>query len=722
MSSSPLPDTPGSSLHARELAVATAVFVVVVALQVPFLLHFPVLMDEGGALQMGDDVRMGKLPYRDASSFAFPAVYYLLAVLFAIFEPSILVGRALVATLFATATATAYLIARWSFGRRGALLVALLFVAYRVWAFPHWHMPNYSTLAMTLALLGCWLAGEAVCRRGGALLVLAGSTVGLAVLAKQDVGLASFGCLATTIGLMGWKEARSLRKIVLFACGAALPLSATFAAFAAVGGLDDLIWEGVIAPLYIATYLASYTARPSLWPLFSQDLALRQNVFSYFPPLFSEVYGGRLLRSALYRDTVAIDATLKLAYHLPWLLLVAGAPFTLRRFLRSASDPAARRELVLLALATAAALAFNKPNDWVHLFVLYPPTILYAAALTSRWRNRAGTTAAAALAVGTFAAFSAVLALQWRAMHSHPIRTPRGATYARLEQAAALQQIVDLLVADRRATPLMAMPYHPMLNFLSAAPTPTRYYAIWPWDIDPQRDQKVIDELIRNPEVRVVYSPSQFLHFPPFSEFAPKLYAHLVEFFEVDRVAGGDFQGFTFLLLRRQPPAAGASLIDVALREARTVVRSAGGRQRPATGEDAAALLTHRLWPFLPVLAPLLEPEGEAEISLPIAARAGERFEVSYGVHPDRWPDPFAPRVSFRVAVRDGDRVQEIVAEELDPPRRAADRPWRTVSLDLTPWADRSIELVLTTRASGGTSHPDLAAWGDPRLVSSGGR
>src|SRR5256885_16431835 len=56
----------------------------------------------------------------------------------------------------------------------------------------------------------------------------------------------------------------------------------------------------------------------------SSDL---QHLFSYFPPILYDLYLPAITGSALYRDTAAIDAVLKLVYHLPWIVLVvAGGP------------------------------------------------------------------------------------------------------------------------------------------------------------------------------------------------------------------------------------------------------------------------------------------------------------------------------------------------------------------------------------------------------------
>ena len=47
------------------------------------------------------------------------------------------------------------------------------------------------------------------------------------------------------------------------------------------------------------------------------------------------------------------------------------------------------QRLVLLAVAGGFLLAFNRPRDWVHLMMVFPPVILLAATMTERALRRA---------------------------------------------------------------------------------------------------------------------------------------------------------------------------------------------------------------------------------------------------------------------------------------------------------------------------------------------
>src|SRR5262249_56838402 len=69
---------------------------------------------------------------------------------------------------------------------------------------------------------------------------------------------------------------------------------------------------------------------------------------------------------------------------------------------------------------------------------------------------------------------SAVLALELRARYATPVVSRRGVLDAAPAQAHALQAAIDALATTPppRAAPL-ALPYHPLLHFLSAPPRPT---------------------------------------------------------------------------------------------------------------------------------------------------------------------------------------------------------------------------------------------------------
>ncbi|HXQ21647.1 MAG TPA: hypothetical protein VN812_08235, partial [Candidatus Acidoferrales bacterium] len=167
-----------SSASARQLgwdaAVALVVVAAVVLLQLPFRLRWVSLTDEGLIFQIADDLLHGHRLYSDAVHYAFPGIFYLTAAAFALFGTSFETARSLAIVLFAVTCGVAYLIARWWCTRRDALIVVVIFLLYRVWAYPHWQMLSYSSLAVTLALVGTWITGEGLAQENAWPFLVAG--------------------------------------------------------------------------------------------------------------------------------------------------------------------------------------------------------------------------------------------------------------------------------------------------------------------------------------------------------------------------------------------------------------------------------------------------------------------------------------------------------------------------------------------------------------------
>jgi hypothetical protein len=146
-----------------------------------------------------------------------------------------------------------------------------------------------------------------------------------------------------------------------------------------------------------------------------------------------------------------IDVALKLLYHLPLLVLCAAAA-TVVAERRRAPGAGATRRMVLVLLAAAFLAAFNRPHDWVHLLVLYPPTLLLLgamAALLGRRAPRLGRVVqgGAWVALGAAVFVSGALAIEFARHHATPIRSRRGALYGTPAQARALEPRLDALAA-----------------------------------------------------------------------------------------------------------------------------------------------------------------------------------------------------------------------------------------------------------------------------------
>jgi hypothetical protein len=74
--------------------------------------------------------------------------------------------------------------------------------------------------------------------------------------------------------------------------------------------------------------------------------------------------------------------------------------------------------------------------------------------------------------------------------------------------------------------------------------------------------------------------------------------------------------------------------------------------------------------------------------------------------------------VLFRIGVSDGHRYSELLTRHVDPRRVHEDRGWLPVTLDLSAWGGRQVELILNTNSSPpgarADARNDLSYWGAP--------
>jgi hypothetical protein len=703
-----------------EWVVMGAVVVGVTLLQWPSRLLMVSVADEGAVLLMAADVLRGRLPYVDGFHYALPGVFYLAAAAFALAGESIETARALAAVVFGVACGATYGIMRWWWGRPGALLVVLLLVAYRVAAYPHWQMVGYATLAMTVVLVATWATGEAV-RRGSAVgLFAAGMTAALAVLCKQDSGGAAVLALGVFVLLGtagGW--GLRVRRACAFGAGGALVAAVFVGWLASQGVAAETFHQTVRLPLQGARSF-EYLQQPALWPLFGRDMQIRRHAFDYLPPLLLDLHFLWFLQSDLYHRSGIVDVLVKLVFWSPVFVAIAGV-VAVGRGWRGAEDQAGVRALLLLVLlAVAMRAAFNPPHDWIHLMVLYPPTLLLAAALLAGPARRRGWLRAglAAVVLVSFGV-AAVLVAQARERLDTPLVTPRGTVWGTGPQVRSVAAVIEAL--GRRADlgePLAVFPYLPGINFLSGRPPLSRYYVVWPAHVDAGRDAEVRRALDAHPQAPVVYSPSQFPGLPLFREFAPSIFGHLVHHYDIAEAVGGEPGGLSFLVLERRSLPAGEPLLGEAFAGAEVWRATGTDEAREVTGAARAALVAQDEWPFLPVLQVTVVPAGRVAVRYAIRPEPGSRFETYYGIDPDRWQSDPEPEASFRVVIRDAAGVHPVFADDLATRRRPEDRGWKPVSVDLDPWAGRPVTLELEVAGTARTGRAvAVAGWGWPRLV-----
>lgn len=703
---------------------------VALAVQLPFYDRWVSFMDEGHILAFADILAKGGELYRDATLYPLPGAFYLLAGAFHVLGTSILVAREVVVVEFAIFVAAVFVVLRRLVSPSLALVgVALLFV-YRVWAFPHWQMYSYSStalclVAVALALLAPFLAGG-----GRGWLVAAGAAAGLAVVCKQDYGVALLLALNAAVLVAvrtGPRPTASLPALVALdgpplVLGAALLLH-----YAQQGLLAEMLRQTVLGHVVgLATF--EYPSLPPLWPLFRQDPALRDTYghVVWVPPIIYTVDWEPARASWLYRETAVWDTALKLFFYGPYVLAAAGVLRLWR--MRATLREATRRtrtlvELAVLAVAVSALLvvSLNKPRDYVHMAVLYWPflvlLVVYGQAAGGRSRGLGLVVATTALLVTLpFVRYTIGLARGLAAQHPTPLAAARGGIRVRPAEARVLDDAV--VWAQATASPaesVAVLPYFPVLSFLADRRGPHRSsYVVWPVPDHPDRDRQIIAAMEREQTPAVLYSVTQWPQFPRFETYAAPIVDYLVEHFETTRVFSPDPWGYILLGLERRRAAPAGTPLPVAT--GRVFEIDGDGTRRSA---DAGAFAVTR-WPFRDVMA--IQPSAGGarhELVLPLTVPPGARLTTALGMHPARWVGYPALAVTFRVRV-DGETVIE---RTLDPQRNVADRGWTEVDVPLEGHAGRTVELGFSTAAERPEAEAlEMGGFALPRLVTAPAR
>jgi len=702
----------GPPLDRRDVWACAAVAAVALAFQLPVFARWVSLLDEGAIAQIGDQVAHGGVPYRDAVHVAFPGVFYLAGWLYRLFGASFLVGRCVMLATFTALVVLVYLLARTVAGRTTAVGAALATVAYRLWAFPHWQMLSYTTIAILLLTLAVAVLARDVGRGEPGLAgpAAAGVLAGLAAVFKQDCS----GFVAVGLGLFLLAgPRRRLARAAAFGAAAAVPVAVVLVAFRRMGLLAEMLRQTVVFPLVgLPAWEAlhpgephPYIGFPSFWPPFARDDAIRKDgFFSYFPSLLLDLRWKDVFNHPLFRETPLPEAFVRAVYLLPYAVVLALAGHALATRRREPA-PAGRRLALLLVFAAALILSFNRPRDWIHLMVLYPPTLVLLAPLAERLAGPGGVRrrlvlGAGALAVGLALGASGRLMLAARRAYATPIASPRAGVLADADAAAALDGVLAAVATPpgEPPAPLAALPYYPAINFLAGRPLATRFFTLLPLEEFPDRQEQVLAELGRDPRTQIVYGLQHLTYIPRPTAFAPRLFAALVDAWELGPVFSGTrFDGRVFSLLVPRRPVDETVLVDLAA--------------VPPEGAPA----TRGMWPFeRPVLSvvPAITP-ATARLAWTVDAPAGARLRFGVAMNPDEWTH-FLPS-ELRFTARIDDRV--VFAQALDPRRRFEDRRWVWADVPLGPAGRHAIVFEVGAENEYGAV-ANLAGWARPRVVA----
>jgi len=723
------------------------VFAATVLFQLPFFDLWFSLMDEGHVLQFADLRLKGGEFYRDATFYPLPGAFHFLALVFDVFGASILVSRWVVILEFATFATLLFFLFRKVTSFAWALAALGVFWLYRIWCFPHWQIYSYSTLALVVLLASATALVVYFERSDRRALALSGLLFGLGVLCKQDYGAAALLTFLVCLALHEFSRPSSCRPssfstLAIFIVPAAGVGAATGLYYWSVGVLDDVLQFTVFNHFRgISAY--PYSDFPDLWPIFSQDLALRTQlaITETMPGIMLTADWAALRVHPLYTDTPLYDIVLKLFFYAPQALLV-GFSFRLwaqrRRLAASPGDPERLRYLVeFLFFALGANLVLlawlNKPQDYVHLAVLYWPLLGLVIFALEGWvggRRARGRAVVALALIPVFLAvvYSGHLVMRLRELHSDRIDHPRAGIYGKPGEVAMIESVLEYVEANTEPGDRVGgIPYFPIANFLAERRGPHRSaYIVWPFPEIPNRDETVARAMEETGTDLVLYNFTQFQTFDPFWEHAPALFAYLVENFEIDRIFSYDTWGYKPAALRRRSPeeqSPGWPIASEGLDTAPLRIEEDFGPSRVVPPESRERYATEMLWPFRPAIA--LRPSSGNQstvLSLPLKVpREGGRLVTAVAVHPQRWFKLPASWVNFRLSVRTPEGLETLYERRLNTTNRIEDRRWFDLDLDLGAWAGQEISLELSNRAANFHGEDLLmGGWAEPRLVASG--
>jgi hypothetical protein len=719
----------------RDVVIALAVATLSVLAQLPIFDRTLSMMDEGHILQYADIVARGGELYRDANLLPLPGGFYFLATAFELFGPSIRVARWLVVIEFALLCAMAFLLMRRLVPRSWALGSVLMLWIYKIWAFPHWHMYSYSTLSLTLLAAATLLVVRFTEREERAALGIAGLCVGLATFCKQDYGAAGFLALGLTL-VVFVRTATSTRDGPLAIAGVfiipgALVGIATALHFLIQGLFLEMLQQTVLNHLVgIASF--EYSSLPPLLPLFERVEMFRSpyGFGTYAPSILFTVDWETIRQSAFYSKTFLWGLAIKLYFYLPYLLIAAALvrQIRVRGALRdAAARPRALAELALTTLAVALILALNKPVDYVHMGVLYWPLLLLVLAWIHRAlgdsrRRRVVLAVVTLLPALLLVGYTARLAWLLRDLHDTPLRGERAGVYVKANDERVIGSAADFVRENTEPGERVAvLPYFPLISFLAERDSPhPAIYTFWPIEYIEDRETKIARAIDESGADLLLYHFTQFVQFPRMSEYAPQLFGHLVDHYEMDRVFSDESWGYMLAALRREEPREGQRLVEEGASSLRVFIEAKNRSRRELHGADRDALLRTERWPFRPVFALRPLAGGRRPVaSLALTPPPGSRLETAVGVHPTHW-FRFPPSdVAFEIHIVEGDERREVASVRVDPQRDRSQRRWFDIDLDLSAWADRPIDVEFSVRTSSpGGEVLEMGGFEIPRLVT----
>jgi hypothetical protein len=219
--------------------------------------------DEALILVGSTRVLAGDIPYRDFYANYGPAQFYVLAALFKVFGPSVLVERLWDLLVRSCVVLVIYLIVDRTWGRWRAIFLAALTGMWLSY-FENYGYPVFPCLLFSLLSLYCLVPVYRGSRPIASLLA-SGVCVGITILFRHDVGIATALGGALTLGLFHLTQNPDPRQKIramlwsaaIYSGGIALAVVPPLALLVAAGAAQDMLDDLVLTPARIYVRMRS---------------------------------------------------------------------------------------------------------------------------------------------------------------------------------------------------------------------------------------------------------------------------------------------------------------------------------------------------------------------------------------------------------------------------------------------------------------------------------
>jgi hypothetical protein len=499
--------------------------------------------DEGAILTAAAKILRGGVFYRDIDAYPFPGSHYLLAIGMRLCGEHLSVARWMAAGCYCAIVAALYWTALQLMDRRWAALYGLSLLSFKFLAWPAFSAYLYSDVAFLGACVGiAALVGHGF-RGASPRLLLAGAGIGVALAAKQSLGLylgaaavaaLLFSNLVTGTG--GGSLPRRSREVAALLLGAAVPLLPFLGYFAVQGLLGTMVESGLIRPFahYLPTSGVSFSAALAWWRFgeWVDNAASPYFVSDYWHMLQQQQLPGRD-GYRLYQ--LAGELFSRLVYtSIPVAFL-----WSLLRHLRNRSprDPRAGKRSLFAWLALAVVLSAFPRADSFHVFSVYPLVALLLFALCSGSvgdRPAPARLWAAASAVALLLAVCAALALHHRAYLTHRVRLARAEVWVD-PTTAWIEPLVEYVSGHvGPGEPIFVFGHEAQLYFLTGRFYPWPYSQLYPGQEGEEGGLALVRLLERVPPRLVLRGVVNWPGTPELLAYAPRLYEYVWSRYRTD--------------------------------------------------------------------------------------------------------------------------------------------------------------------------------------------